>query len=297
MHDRLVVGFDGSAASTAALEWASNEATTRGASVHVVSSYGMPPVMDVYGFGTANASPSDLEQLRQSSEGSLRAAVERERRCHPGVDYDFHAVSTQPQRALLIEAETADVLVVGSNGLGATKSFLLGSVLGAVLHRSPCPVAVVPPERHAATGSIVVGVDGSDASNVALAWAADEAARGGADLRIVHAWHYPYRVTTAGRSRGAVCAEADAAVVVEDAVEFARGRTTTAVVGELVEGSASQVLLDASSDADLIIVGPRGRGGFRAMLLGSVAQAVSVRAHCPVVVVRRDQGERERPDP
>ena len=242
--------------------------------------------MDVYGVGIAMATARELEQLRQSCEADLRIAVDAARHHHPRVGFDFFAVNQQPDHALLVEAEEADLVVVGSNGLGATKNFLLGTVLGTVLHQSPCPVAVVPPELHASTGRIVVGVDGSESSSAALLWAADEAARSSADLCVVHAWEYPYGFTNEGLGRGMAFAEVDAGIVLEKAVDLARDRMTGTVVGELIEGGPTQALLDTSTTADLIIVGSRGRGGFRSMLLGSVAQAVSARAQCPVVVVR-----------
>lgn len=286
MHDRLIVGFDGSLASLAALRWAGEEAESRKASVRVISSYSMPPVMDYYGIGTAAASTAELERLEQACESALRDAVAEATRCHPTVGFDYRATSAPPVRCLVDEAAAADLLVVGSNGLGAIKSFILGSVTGAVLHDSRCPVVVVPEQLRDSVGRIVVGVDGSKRSDVALRWAEDEADRRGCTLVVVHAWEYPYRMTEEGFARGSTLAEVDASIVLERAVDAATDRMSSPVIGELAEGSATQALLDAAEQADLLVVGSRGRGGFRSMILGSVAHAVSAHASCPVAVVR-----------
>lgn len=286
MHDRLIVGFDGSAQSKAALGWAAAEAETRAASVRVISSYSMPPVMDYYGLGTSAASPESMERIRQQCLTELRTAVASAVRDHPGVGFDEQAVPESPVERLLAEAAHADLLAVGQNGLGAVRDFLLGSVTGALLHESSCPVGVVPavlPERH---GRIVVGVDSSEASSAALHWAIDEADRHEAELTVVHAWHYPYKLTIDGTARGSALSQVDAALVVDEAVELARARMAGDAIGRLVEASPAQALLDAGGAADMVVVGSRGRGGFRSMLLGSVAHAVAARASCPVVVVR-----------
>ncbi len=254
--------------------------------MRVVSSYSMPPAMDYYGLGTAVATQPNLEALKEACLADLQAVVTDSTHAHPCVGFDFHVVNEHAVSALVREAESADLLVVGSNGAGAVRSFLLGSVTGAVLHESPCPVVVVPGEIHEVTGRIVVGVDGSKHSRAALDWAIDEADRHGEDLVVVHAWEYPYRMTSEGLAPGPDLAEVDAAIVVDTAVEHARERMTGGVHRRLVEGGATQSLLAVAEVAAMLVVGSRGRGGFRSMLLGSVAHAVSAHAHCPVVVVR-----------
>ena len=286
MHDRLIVGFDGSEAAAAAVHWAADEAQTRGAAVRVVSSYSMPPVMAYYGMGTAVAAEPNLQVLEETCLADLKAIVADSTHTHPRVGFDFMAVNEHPVNALVREAKAADLLVVGSNGAGAVRSFLLGSVTGAVLHESPCPVVVVPGELHEVTGRIVVGVDGSKHSDAALNWAIDEADRHGTDLVVLHAWEYPYRMTAEGVAPGPDLTQVDAAIVVDAAVEHARERMIGGVHRRLVEGGATQSLLAATEAAAMLVVGSHGRGGFRTMLLGSVAHAVSAHAHCPVVVVR-----------
>lgn len=286
MHNRLVVGFDGSANSMSALRWAAAEAHSRGSSVRVVGSYSMSALMDVYGFGSSAATDPEVAQLRDDCMQGLSIAVGQSLQRHPSVGFDFVAEEGSPAKVLVNEAKAADLLVVGSSGRGAASSFLLGSVTAAVLHSSPCPVVVVPSGSSRTTAGIVVGCDGSESSDRAVAWAADQSQRCGLDLEVLHAWEHPHRVTQSSAHRGADIAQVDAATVVERAVNLARVRSAGVVTQLLVEDSAEHELLRASDNAALIVVGSRGRSGFRSMVLGSVTLAVTARASCPVVVVR-----------
>jgi nucleotide-binding universal stress UspA family protein len=286
MKNRLVVGFDGSAASRAALHWAGDVAEMRGAAVRVISSYAMPPVVDYYGVGAAISSPSEVVALRDACTTQLHDAVTEEVRTHPALGFDYRAESGGAIEVLVTESADADLVVLGSNGAGPTRSFLLGSVNLEVLHLSHCPVAVVPETVRPSVGRIVAAIDGSKPSTAALEWAIEEADRRDAELVVVHAWHYPYESTARRFERGRDIAKIDAATVLEDAVRVARDRRAGVVTDLLVEGGATEVLLDTAEVADLVVVGSRGRGGFRSMLLGSVALQLTGRTRCPVVVVR-----------
>jgi nucleotide-binding universal stress UspA family protein len=143
---------------------------------------------------------------------------------------------------------------------------------------------------------IVVGVDGSEPSRLAMDWAWDEALLTGAELDLVHAWIYPYsvghRVTV---TEPIELVRLDAARLLDDeaAALAARKIPAGSPVGKhpsihamLREGSPAEELLSEAKDADLLVVGSRGRGGFLSLMLGSVAHQVSSHARCPVVVVR-----------
>jgi len=147
------------------------------------------------------------------------------------------------------------------------------------------------------SGSIVVGVDGSDASRDALRWAAEEARLRSAPLVAVHAWSFvPAQpigdpgmlAVPAGDLAGQLGAENDAAQIgLDQAVEDALGADSdVASERRLVEGDAGEALVDASKDAQLVVVGSHGRSGFKAALLGSVSRHVVDHAACPVVVVK-----------
>jgi nucleotide-binding universal stress UspA family protein len=138
---------------------------------------------------------------------------------------------------------------------------------------------------------IVVGVDGSETSKLATRWAALEARLRGAKLELVTAWEIP--ATTFGYGLAAISddliqgivngAKENLAAALEE-VRTAAGEVE--VETTVVEGQAARVLLDASKDADLLVIGSRGLGGFRELLLGSVSQQCAHYSPCPVVIVR-----------
>jgi nucleotide-binding universal stress UspA family protein len=144
--------------------------------------------------------------------------------------------------------------------------------------------------------AVVVGVDGSAGSREALQWAIAEARLRQVPLRAIHAWTYaePLMPPLIGYPYGG-------AEYVESAIEERRQgaerllEQTTAALAEgheieiergIAEGSAARVLIDAVGEDDLLVVGSRGHGGFRSLLLGSVSQQCAQHAPCPVVIVR-----------
>lgn len=137
---------------------------------------------------------------------------------------------------------------------------------------------------------VIVGVDGSDCSVEAVRWAAAEAGRRGAPLRLVHTWVWPLLGVGLGPAPGAppdAGLEAQAERILSEGADLARTVSPgLAVETSLVTGDASVRLVDASRDAQLLVVGHRGLGGFAGLLLGSVGAAVAAHAECPVAVVR-----------
>ena len=133
---------------------------------------------------------------------------------------------------------------------------------------------------------IIIGVDGSEGAKRALAWAVSEARLRRADVHVVYVWTYPY-YGAAPLVPPLVDLEglaAEAKAVLDDAVAAVPADDVT-IHAHLFEGPAARCLLEAGQDAELIVVGSRGRGGFAGLLLGSVSQQVASHAHCPVVVV------------
>jgi nucleotide-binding universal stress UspA family protein len=137
-------------------------------------------------------------------------------------------------------------------------------------------------------GTIVVGVDGSAQSKGALEWAADEAQRRRASLTVVMVWENPNRDMwipriQRGEDRPLLLTERALDRVVE-AVLGPRPRVPVEKVA--VEGPAAKVLVERAKDAEMLVVGSRGRGGFGGVVLGSVSLHCASHARCPVVVVR-----------
>jgi nucleotide-binding universal stress UspA family protein len=146
----------------------------------------------------------------------------------------------------------------------------------------------------AGMSSIVVGVDGSEGARVALRFALEEARVRGANVRAVAAWHVPALVYEGSfatpDTRLLDELAADTAQTLARAVEEAVEEGSDVVVETVVrEGQSADVLLDEAADADLLVVGSRGLGGFRGLLLGSVGQQCAHHAPCPIVIVPHDR--------
>jgi nucleotide-binding universal stress UspA family protein len=142
-------------------------------------------------------------------------------------------------------------------------------------------------EAEVVKARIVVGVDGSEGSNAALAWAQEEAILRGATLVVVHTWSFPYVGDMAySQYYSGEAVEEDARTVLDGALE--RSGVLEAgleIERHVVQGPAAQVLIEQGKGADLIVVGSRGRGGFAGLLLGSVSQQVAHHATSPVAII------------
>ncbi|ADX73236.1 universal stress protein [Pseudarthrobacter phenanthrenivorans] len=139
---------------------------------------------------------------------------------------------------------------------------------------------------------IVVGVDGSEASIEALREAQRLAVPLGAKVMANAYWDYP-QVYTGYVMMGIEGFEERAGEILDEAVKTAFGGDTPSnVISNLVRGHPRESLIEASRDADMVVVGRRGHGGFGGLLLGSVSSALVAHAHCPVLVVHTPE---ERP--
>jgi nucleotide-binding universal stress UspA family protein len=192
-----------------------------------------------------------------------------------------------PIEVLGSEARRAQLLVLGDRGLGGVAGLVLGSVAVALAAHGACPVVIVRGEPRNQEGPVVVGVDGSSVSEAALAFAFDAAAARGVELVVVHAWS-PTAIDRAWEpvmDWNAVAVEEDA-VLAERLAGWGQKYPQVTVRRTVVRDGAARALVDASRDAQLMVVGSRGRGNVTGLLLGSVSHAVLHAAHCPVAIVR-----------
>jgi nucleotide-binding universal stress UspA family protein len=285
---RIVVGIDGSKPSQRALQWAAETAVRHGSSLDVVHAWKMPYSFhdEVKHFDVA-AFKAEAQTVLDDAIASLAGLGRVVPSCRSLVVHEDDAAL-----ALLGAAEDAELLVVGSRGRGGFAGLLLGSVSRRCLEYAPCPVAVVPPGWEPdGDGRVVVGIDGSQPSYRALHWAVNEAVSRNARLDVVNASHYHLPVAPPfGLIVAADRDELDKASrrLLEEMVGGAlrRGEARPPDV-ELIASpsSAARALLETADGADLLVVGSRGRGAFRGMLLGSVSQQCVHHARCPVVVV------------
>lgn len=292
---QVIVGVDGSECGAAALRWALREAEMREWQITAALAWSY--------LDQRPAEPGkqfDPHYSEEDADKALDAAVEAAVGSEASGRVDRKAICDLPAQALLRASQDADLLVLGSRGRGGFKGLLLGSVSEQCLHHARCPVAIVrgtgtaPDESathegaHTPRERIVVGVDGSETGQRGLHWALEEARARHAALDAACAWRSPIvgvRRGTARLDRAAI--KADARRVLDQAIDAADTSGLPGPIGRIVRsGSATQVLLEAADGADLIVVGSRGLGGFRGLLLGAVSQQIARHAPCPVVIVK-----------
>lgn len=263
---RVVAGIDGSPATETAIRWAAAEAVSRSTGLLLMHAFVWPEFR--VPLGASDVAPG----LRNGADKIVRESVELARKFEPAVDVEGTRMDGFPAPVLLWASEHADLLVIGSRGLGVTLGALIGSTGLDLAANAHCPVVVIRPGLTSETGTrVVVGYDGSSASSLALDFGLDYARRHHLRVRVVAAQplHTEHdRVT---------------AKALEATVRSREGGQDAELIH--IDGHPAEQLLKLSADAQLIVVGSRGRGGFAGMLLGSVSQTVLHHAACPVAVI------------
>ena len=175
-------------------------------------------------------------------------------------------------------------------GRGALARVLLGSVSAGLAHRAHCPVAVIHDEDplmpHPAQAPVLVGIDGSPASELATAIAFDEASRRGVELVALHAWSDAEVIELPGLDWSALKSQEET-LLAERLAGWQECYPDVKVHRLVVCDRPARQLIERSESAQLVVVGSHGRGGFGAMSLGSVSSAVVQKARMPVIVARK----------
>jgi nucleotide-binding universal stress UspA family protein len=287
--DVIVVGVDGSTHADVALRWAVQQARAVGAELQLVHAYGRA-------FGTDDDQTSD-EHAR--ADAVLAAIVDHNRDVLDDVTWRARTQSAgrgSPARVLMDEARYADLVVVGSRGIGGFGQLLLGSTSYRLVSQTPTPVAVIrfdgknAPDRDAFPMGLVVGVDASDSGDRALHWAADEARRRNVPLAVVHARPLPTHpmyamssVPDMDRQRAAIV-EHGTRVIDRALTRAADALDGIDVIGHALVEPPAQALA-AHSGERVVVIGNRGHSYVGGVLLGSVSHQVLHHATGPVVVV------------
>jgi nucleotide-binding universal stress UspA family protein len=289
---RIVVGFDGSGSSQVAVAWAADEAARRGVPLDVL--YAADYTGLVGDFGGSSLPESAHHEAGNSAQAGARIARARQ----PGIEVSPLVFAGAPAAGLVDESAVSSLVVVGARGRGELAALALGSVSTAVAAHARCAVVVVrggEAVRPSPNRPVVVGVDGTPASEDALRLAVEAARAGGATLKIVSAWPTvredwlraywasvdPHADPDREARRAAEHAAAAAAARVADLAPDVTAKTYA------YAGHPARVIVDvANDDAALVVVGSRGRGSVAGLLLGSVGHGVVHAARCPVVLVK-----------
>jgi nucleotide-binding universal stress UspA family protein len=286
-HLGIVVGADGSSASEAAVCWAARDAALRGIPLTVAHAVVTPmatwppvPYPDSLLMGLEDDGRRILAHAGKMAEEAM--PVDRK------VAITCKLVYSSPAPSLIKMSSDAQLIVVGSSGRGLLARGLLGSVSSSVVRHAECPVAVIrdedplmPDPQHA---PVLVGIDGSPASELATAIAFDEASRRGVDLLAMHAWSDVAVLDISGLDWSAVQGEAERSLA-ECLAGWQERYPDVRVHRLIVRDRPARQLVEKSEAAQLVVVGGHGRGGLTA-LLGSVSNSVLHAVRMPLIVAR-----------
>lgn len=284
----ILVAVDGSIESDAAIAWAAEEAAMRKQPVtlmHVVAPVVVTWPVRYLEAGYRRWQDDHAELVVELAQKVVEAAVGDSK-----VTIQCEVRHGTVAAELVAASKRATMTVSGSRGLGAVGAGLLGSVSRGLLHYARGPVAVIRPSDDAAdrTLPVLLGIDGSPASEAATAFAFGEASRRGVDLVALHAWSDVSTVPPWGPEWHAYEQEGGE-ILAERLSGWQEQYPDVRVRRRILCDRPAQWLIDESAHAQLIVLGSRGRGGFARLLLGSVSTAVAESSSAPVVVVRGAQ--------
>jgi len=281
----VVVGVDGSDSALDAVRWAACEAVRRRAVLRLVNAcdwprggfVGDPGLGDFHGLLVAAA-----RDLVAAAAATARAAA-------PGVEVAEQVLIGAAVPVLRTQSRRAELVVLGSRGLGGVTGLLVGSVAVGLAAQSQCPVIMV---GHPVSGQdrrpVVVGVDGSPLSEAAVAFAFEAAAARTVRLVAVHTWwDSMIDPATTPLIDWAAIEAGEREVLAERLAGWCTKYPDVAVEALVCFDRPAHALLERAQQAQLVVVGSRGRGAARGLLLGSVTHALLHRACCPVAVVRQ----------
>ncbi|TMS00595.1 universal stress protein [Nonomuraea basaltis] len=273
MTRHIMVGVDGSAPATAAVEWAAADAQRRGLSLRIVHVCQQWPY-------AANGT--------DSCAGKLAAAGDRARALTRDVEVTTELLPGNVIDTLIGESASADSVVLGSRGLGGFAGMILGSVGLGVAGHATGPVVIVRRPSVVQHGLVVVGDDGSGHSDAAIQYAVDQARARRVPLHVVYAWQVPVYSPYAPAYYVLLdeAYEQQARAAAERVAPWRAKYPDVRITDDQARGHPVSVLIKAGETADLVVLGSRGLGGFASAVLGSVSHAVLHHLTCPIAVVR-----------
>jgi nucleotide-binding universal stress UspA family protein len=278
---RVIVGIDGSPPSRLALRQAAAEAVRRGVALHIVHAHHGPWTGDNHG----------AARTEQAGQHLVDKAIEEAHRDEPTVAVTGAAVPGGAAKAILEEAQLGDLVVVGSRGHSGFTAAMTGSTCQQVATHADTSVLVVRGRPDPSNGPVVVGHDGSTSAHAVLEAAFAAAAARGSSLTVIRAFHRSTPVLPADAPVPKVYnARTAQAALTDELTRLTRSLTEkypeVAVDVAVADGDPARLLVDASQQAQLVVVGSRGHGGFTGLLLGSVGLHLIHHAHSAVLIAR-----------
>jgi nucleotide-binding universal stress UspA family protein len=297
----VVVGIDGSSNSDAALAWAVAEASDRGLGLHLFSA-GVHQTHGGESFhghplaGDAGVDAAVACEALAAAEARLDAAVAVVGELAPGLAVTRQSSLDRAGGELVELSARSHSVVLGRGGHGPLVGAVLGSVASHVAVHALCPVVVVHASSDGATGrsGVAVGVDGSAVSALALEHAFEEASLRGVGLHVIHAWWT--RATNGSVPDTRADQTTQKRLMLSEALAgWTEQYPDVEVRVSMPVGPTAPAIVEAAHGAELIVLGNRGHGTFRSLLLGSVTRSVLAHADCTVVVVRDTDRRPARP--
>jgi nucleotide-binding universal stress UspA family protein len=284
----IVVGIDESPAAKVAVQWATRDAELRKIPVTLV--HAISPEIATWPNVRLPAGLARWQRDRGRRLVDEAFKLVEEASQHGGpAEIHSEILASAAVPTLVDLSKEAELVVTGCRGSAQWPGQLLGSVSSGLLRYAHCPVAIVhdedPSMSHPSQAPVLVGIDGSSASELATAIAFDEAARRNVGLVALHAWSDSDVSEWPGIDWPATQAMAEE-VLAERLAGWQEQYPDVPVSRAVVCDKPARQLVQRSADAQLVVVGSRGRGGFAEMLVGSVGEAVAQMAQVPVIVAR-----------
>lgn len=284
----IVVGIDGSRGARSAALWAAREAAGHGSKIRLIHVIALAQQTLAGGYLPP---PDFIDSITSAAREHLHGLRDDLIKDHAGLVVETRVCLGHPGSVLIEEARSADLVVVGGPRHGGLPTLGSATTAVSVVAHARCPAAVIAADaERVRSGPVVVGIDGSPISETAIRVAFEEASLRRAELVAVHAWNewtdsesvYLHQLALDWTS---IQVEERRALA-ERLAGWQEKFPEVTVHRMVARQRPARLLLRQARDAQLLVVGSRGHGGFVGMLLGSVSRKLIYQASCPLLIAR-----------